>query len=458
MGSRQLIGSGSSFGVPALPRKALTIIVALVLVGTALLVIATRPEGRTTPAVYLDRVAARVDRIEPCPPEAPEALLGAGRAMLCHQVLVEALEGPDAGQLLALAPVYGERGTTESPPFVDNQLIHIRGLEGPTGTTYHFVGQPRSAALFFVLAILGVVILIAGHRAGIQLLLLVAATLLILTWHTVPALAGLQPSAFPADLTILSALLLILALGLLLDGPLLIPSQLSFLASGLSITVAIAAGRLLVDTVVSNDPVSAEVLLLNPLGEGSSLEGFVLLALSVGAVFAISRSSRVHVETVLAYERHSGGTTAMLTQLGYTPWSRSSVLFASLNRCRPEATSGLGVFLFASLSGSIPLLLLFGADGVPASQALNNQLLAATAVRITAGAIALALAGPVATGLTVLVVPLRSPADRSGVIHEPRPPIRRHGLGEDEVIVDLNPKAEPVDQPLTRRLRVGIED
>ncbi len=451
MGSSLLIGNASSFGIPAWHRKAIAIVVVGSLVSIALLVSFTRAESRTTPAIYRDRLAARVDRSEPCASDSEEAVIGLNQALQCHRVLVEALEGPDTGQLLALAPLYVKRGSSDSSPFVDNQLIYIRGLAGPSSTTYHFVGQPRSASLFLVLTILGAVVLVTGHRRGIQLLFLSAATLIVLTWHTVPALVGLDATTSGVELTVLASALSILTVAYFLEGPLRVSTQLSFLASGVSVGLAIGLGILLTTVVGSNDPVSAEVLLLNPLGADSNLEGFVLLGLVVAVVFAIGRSTKAHIDAALGYERY-------LESAATEPVTRSTVFFATLTRCRADAASGVGIFLFASFSGAIPLLMLFGADGVQASQALNNELLAATVVRISAGAIALALVGPIATGIACFAISHQSPIDRSGEIHEPRPTVRRETLTGDEVAIELEPTVDLVDQPFTSRLRVGVEE
>ncbi len=436
--------------------------------GTALsvliLILVSWPESSSTNTAFSGRLPARVERVGMCPPDSVEATLGQDAGLQCHQVLVELLEGPDTGQLFPLTPLFSQATTPGTNPyFASGQIIEVRqSTSAGSISAYHFAERNRSVTLFVLIAAAAASTILAGQWIGARMVLVGIGTIGLLGLYSVPALN--QPASALTNqgitshgVTAAATGVFVLVLIWLLDEPLQFATQLTLLTSSLTAVISVILGRIGLALAHIGGPVPAELLTLSPLSSGSNLAGFVLLGVVIGSVLLISSISRIHIHAVLGYlDLHPESSLA-------------SVFFASLGVGRRQTANGIGLFALASLSASLPLIGLFGAEGFSGSQALNNELVASAGLRIAAGVMALVLAGPIASGLaTVLLAASKTPNENNdssdmtvggrGEIKQQRPPRRREIKQYGTSVIDLTEQPMPAEVSVSRRLRIGIDD
>lgn len=438
-----LVGNNLVSAVPILHRRIVGGITLLTLLGTAFLVALSLPSGSSS-LPYDSRIPAELTRSEPCPADSAAATLRVHDSAHCQVLLVELLDGPDTGQLVALTPIFTAR-LIDSPDSgaESGEVIQVRSQDRDGTTIYHYAERNRTSVIFVLIALAGAAVLLSGHWSGTRTVVTVGSAVAILVLYSIPAILN-DNSPAGVSLVVLASVGCILGVGLALDRPTRTISQLTFLGSALPMAVTIGLGTLAVQYLRIEDPVSADFVALSPIQAGSNLASFALLGLAVASLLLIRASAQGHIEAAFALRASQPRATTNV------------IFFSALQQGRQAAMNNTGIFVLASLSGALPLLVLLNAQGVAPSQALNNGLLASVVVRICVGVIGLAIAGPVAAGLALVLTPAIPDVDRSGENHHPRPPRRREPT-EPAMVIDLSTPSTS-EQSLTNRLRVGVED
>ena len=467
--------------VPMRFQRLMVGVTLLVVLVTTVLAIKTWPTAIQTGPSSAETISVRVVRSQPCTVGSFEETLGRSGGLECQEVLVEVLNGTDAGQLVALDPLFAPAAkvaASEDPtsllggPFQTDEIIQARALAGELGMTYSYVERTRTIGLFLLIGSAIAAVLVAGYWFGARAVAVILGSVAVVVLYAVPALNQPLGEQAAAGIIAVVTAIMILLLILMMDGATKLHNQMVFLASILSILMIISIGQAFLTLTRIGDPVSAASLILNPSGTGASRQGFVLLGTVIASIVLVHWIASRQVALVVADgDFQSSGDTRPTT---------TSLFFDNVGSSQRQTANGISLFVLASLSASLPLLGLFSSNSLTTGTALNNEMVAAALVRVCAGVLGLVLASPIATGLAALVAGSLAPTfavDRSGEVQDPRPPLRReHSL--DMPVLDFRAarklvplaatgktaSAEPSGTTVpTRptgpsRLRIGVED
>lgn len=446
------MGSNEERLIPVTHRRILGGAAFLTLLGSVVLLLLTQSSRSFAIHSQQERLPARVERTEACAAGSAALGLAQQRGVACHVVLVELLEGPNTGQLVALNPLFSPialdvlTNQASISPFDNDVQIDVRASIDGGNSVYNFAEQERTSALFVLIALGCASALLAGHRFGLRVVITACASVAIVVLYALPTLSDVAGASVSGTGVAILSGLGVLGIILIADGPYRSESQAAYLTSSIAVLASVFVGVAALAFVNVGAPVSAGYVALNPIGAAFNVEALVLVAITIGAVLPIASSARAHIDAALQHRSLSPSA------------STGDLFFASLSEARKQSAAAIGVFVLASVAGSLPLLVLFTSNGPAASQALNNELLAAIATRIAASTIGIALVGIIAAGLSAVLYPRLVIADRTGELHQPRPPLRREPVAASDAVIDLSQIEEESEQPLTRRLRVGVDE
>ena len=315
-------------------------------------------------------------------------------APTCRSLVLDVLEGPDAGTVLALPEINLEieRGVPEFEPGDEVVLGFIPGTN-----TYFYEDQARQAPLL-ILALLFIVIVVAfGRTRGVLALIAMAITLVVLVGFVAPSvLDGNDPV-----LVALVAATLIAFVSL-------------FLTHGFNPVTAVALagtiGALLLTFVLSwvffelsrfTGFASSEALVLPVLNQELQLSSLLLGGAIIGALGALDDVTVTQVSLVSELRRSN-------------PTMSSAQLIASgLSVGRDHIAATVNTLLLAYAGASLPLLLLFAASEQTLAQVANSEVIAIEIVRTLCGSIGLIGAVPLTTALASSILPPASSSAQS---------------------------------------------
>lgn len=309
----------------------------------------------------------------------------------CRSLVLDLLEGPDAGTVLALPEINLEiqRGVPEFDPGDEVVLGFL-----PTTNTYFYEDQAREVPLA-LLAVLFVIIVVAfGRSRGVLALIAMAITLVVLVGFVAPSvLDGNDPV-----LVALVAATIIAFVSL-------------FLTHGFNPTTAVAlAGTLsalLLTFVLSwvffelasfTGFSSSEALVLPVLNEDIRLSSVLLGGAIIGALGALDDVTVTQVSLVSELRR------------GNPDMSSSRLIASGLSVGRDHIAATVNTLLLAYAGASLPLLLLFAASEQTLTQVANSEVIAIEIVRTLCGSIGLIGAVPLTTALAATILPPASSA------------------------------------------------
>ena len=319
---------------------------------------------------------------------------------MCRSLVLDLLEGPDAGTVLALPEInlQIQRGVPEFEPGDEVVLGFIPGTN-----TYFYEDQARQTPLVALAALFAVIVIAFGRARGLLALFAMAVTLVVLVGFVAPSvLDGNDPV-----LVALVAATLIAFVSL-------------FLTHGFSPTTAIAlAGTLFalgLTFVLSwvffelagfTGFASSEALVLPVLNEDIRLSSLLLGGAIIGALGALDDVAVTQVSLVSELRR------------GNPDMPSSRLITSGLSVGRDHIAATVNTLLLAYAGASLPLLLLFAASEQSLSQVANSEVIAIEIVRTLTGSIGLIGAVPLTTALAASILPPASKPDGDDLAEHP---------------------------------------
>ncbi len=339
-----------------------------------------------------ERVSAEIvtSATEPCSYSSDEF------PQTCRLLVLNVLDGPDAGTVLALPEInlQIERGI---PEFAEGDGV-ILGL-APQTNTYFYEDQARSTPIAALAILFAIIVVLFGRARGLLALVAMAITVVVLVGFVAPSvLDGNDPI-----LVALAAATIIAFVSL-------------FLTHGFSPTTAVAlAGTLsaLGLTFVlswiffgwSNFTgfASSEALVLPVLNQDLRLSSLLLGGAIIGALGALDDVTVTQVSLVGELRRSN-------------PEMPSSRLISSgLSVGRDHIAATVNTLLLAYAGASLPLLLLFAASDQSWAKVANSEVIAVEIVRTLCGSIGLIGAVPLTTALAASIL---TPGDETASPHD----------------------------------------
>jgi uncharacterized membrane protein len=350
------------------------------------------PDGEHRPAVA---PALRAETVEASVERVLEVRCAQGQPGTCREVEIELREGPERGERSRLAL----SGGSLDPDLDPGDRVRVVRNELPAGAPanvppYSLVDFERRAPLLWLALVFVAVVLVFGRTRGALSLAGLAASLAIVAAFMVPAvLEGRSPVtvALTGSFAVMFATIP-LAHGL---GPKTIAAMLGT-AGSLVLTVVLA----LVFTEVAHltGLSSEEATLLQAGGAELSLNGLLVAGMVIAALGVLDDVTISQASVVLALRAAD-------------PSQRFGALYRrSLSVGRDHVTATVNTLVLAYVGASLPVLLVFSANGVDLLDALNLELVAKEIVGTLVGSIGLIAAVPLTSVLAALLA-TRLPAD-----------------------------------------------
>lgn len=316
----------------------------------------------------------------------------------CRILVLNILEGPDAGSVLALPEINLEieRGLPEFEPG-DGIVLGLT----PTTNTYFYEDPIRTTPLAILAVLFVLIVVLFGRARGALALAAMAITVAVLVGFVGPSvLDGNDPV-----LVALVAAVIIAFVSL-------------FLTHGFTPTTAVAlAGTLsalLLTYVLSwiffglsnfTGFASNESLLLPVLNADLRLSSLLLGGAIIGALGALDDVTVTQVSLVGELRRNNPDMPA------------SKLIASGLTVGRDHIAATVNTLLLAYAGASLPLLLLFAASEQSLTQVANSEAIAVEIVRTLCGSIGLIGAVPLTTALAASILPAKTPGDDDGHDH-----------------------------------------
>lgn len=303
----------------------------------------------------------------------------------CRQLVLNILEGPDAGSVVALPEI--NLDIEKSIPTLEEGDEIVLGYARPTNT-YFYDDIERSSPLL-VLAVIFVVIVIAfGRLQGALALVAMASTVAILVGFVAPSvLDGNDPV-----LVALVAAILIAFISLFLSHGFTPTTAVALAGTLAALALTFVLSWLFFDMAQFSGFDGGESLLLSFLSQDLRISSLLLGGAVIGALGALDDVTVTQVSTVAELRRNN-------------PEMSSTALISSGIRVgRDHIAATVNTLLLAYAGASLPIILLFSAFDQPFLTVANSEVIAVEIVRTLCGSIGLIAAVPLTTALAAYVV------------------------------------------------------
>jgi uncharacterized membrane protein len=396
---------------PGTARRAFTVLIVLIGVGTVIGLVALWPGDVEAPlseglAAGTERAEVESVTYEACPPP---------QTGQCGEAEIRLDSGPDAGETVTL-PVGGialepelepgdqirvtrsDPGPAEPPdvgPAIRSEKgaapVPPRGAEpnlpAPGGPTYTLSDFERRAPILWLALAFGALVILFGRLRGALSLVGLAISLVVILAFVVPAI--LDGSSALA-VAIVGSLAVMLATISLAHG--WGPKSLAAML-GTAVSLALVALLALAFTNLAHltGLSSEEATLLLRGGADISLEGLLLAGIVIAALGVLDDVTVSQASTVLALRAADPGQ-------GFR-----QLYGRALRVGQDHVSATVNTLVLAYVGASLPVLLIFSSGEIGLLDAVNTELVAKEVVGTLVGSIGLIAAVPVTTAVAALL-------------------------------------------------------
>jgi uncharacterized membrane protein len=316
-------------------------------------------------------------------------VIGTDLTELYQQLSVRIVDGPRKGETVTF-----ENGAPIQLSAGDRFYLHREPplWDGPE--MWSVLEPDRSNVLLLITGLFVIVAIAVAGMAGARSLVALAASLAIIVFGLVPALAAGYP---PVPLSIAFGVG-ILAVSMFVTHGVNRATFVALLGSFIALLAAAALAQAAVAAAKLSGLASHEATYLSFATAGSfDLVGLLLGGILVGIIGVLNDVSVSQVHTVA--EIHAANPSR----------SRSAVWKSAMKVGKEHMGAVINTLPLAYAGVSLPLLLLFSESTAPASFILNREVFAAEIIRAMAGSIGLMLSGAIATVLAVWILVPKAP-------------------------------------------------
>ncbi len=313
----------------------------------------------------------------------------------CSELTIELRDGPDEGKRATLT--LGDTGPV--PDLAVGDRIRVVKNEIPPGAApgaeeYSLSEIERRGAMLWLLAIFAVIVVVFGRFRGALALVGLGVSLLVVTEFILPAILDGSSPLLVAVVGSLAVMLVTIALAHGL-GPKSIAAILGTTAA-LSLTALLAL--LFADIAHLSGLTSEEATILQAGDAGLSLDGLVIAGMVIAALGVLDDVTVSQASTVMALRRANAGQRA------------AELYREALSVGRDHVAATVNTLVLAYVGASLPILLIFGVDGIPFADTINREAISEQVVGMLVGSIGLISAVPVTTARAALLA-ARTPVD-----------------------------------------------
>lgn len=269
----------------------------------------------------------------------------------------------------------------------DKLFVHYLGTINDN-ETYVIKEPDRREALFLFIALFMLIVLILGGRQGLKSLLALAASFLILFYFLFPQLLA---GASPVLISTIFAIAVLMLATYLTHG---LNRKSTSALIGASITILLAI--LLADFAVRAAKLSgftedASISLNIITGGTLDFQGLLLGAMIIGVLGILDDIAVTQAATVK--ELHSAAPNL----------SRKVIYEKAISVGKEHVGALINTLAFAYAGAALPLLLLFY-SAEPSFLTINREIFATEVIRTVVGSIAIILAVPITTAISVILL------------------------------------------------------
>jgi len=313
----------------------------------------------------------------------------------CERLTIRIESGPDEGDEATLT--VGDSGPIPDIGPGDGVRVvknEIPPGAGPGAEEYAISEIERRNAMLWLLAAFCLIVVLFGRLRGTLALVGLGVSLLVVAQFVLPAiLDGREPLAIAligASAVMLATIAL--AHGL---GP---KSMAAILGTAASLLLTALLALLFADLAHLSGLASEEATLLQVGDQSLSLEGLVIAGMVIGALGVLDDVTVSQASTVMALRRAN-------------PAQRFGELYrGALSVGRDHVAATVNTLVLAYVGASLPILLVFGVDGVPFADAVNREAVSEQVIGMLVGSVGLIAAVPLTTALAALLA-TRTPAE-----------------------------------------------
>jgi len=364
-------------------KHTLTAIAVILAVGTAAGLAILWP-GDTSTRV---QGSLAVDAQEATVVEVRETLCPGLGNQRCQLAVVELTSGPDSGERvdLQLSAIQGF-----DPDLDPGDKIRVTkapepppGQEAVAGPAYSFYDFQRGTPMLVLAVAFAAIVLLFGRWRGALSLVGLGLSLAIVLLFVVPAILDGKPALAVAIVGALAVALLTIPLAHG-GGP---KTLAALLGTTVSLLLTALLALIFTNATHLTGMSSEEGTFLQLAGADLSLEGLLLAGMVIGALGVLDDVTVSQASTVLALRSAN-------------PAMRFRSLFGTAMRVgRDHVSATVNTLVLAYVGAALPLLLIFSASDLSASEALSTELVAKEVVATLVGSIGLIAAVPLTTAL-----------------------------------------------------------
>lgn len=313
----------------------------------------------------------------------------------CRVLTIELRDGPDEGDRATLT--LGDTGPAPDLDVGDRIRVvknDVPPEAGPGVEKYSLSEVERREPMLWLLAIFALIVVVFGRLRGALALIGLGISLLVVTEFVLPAiLDGSSPLAV-ALVGSLAVMLVTIALAHGL-GP---KSVAAILGTAAALLFTALLALLFADVAHLSGLTSEEATILQAGDPRLSLDGLVIAGMVIAALGVLDDVTVSQASTVMALRRAN-------------PHQRVTELYrGALAVGRDHVAATVNTLVLAYVGASLPILLIFGVEGIPFADTINREAISEQAVGMLVGSIGLITAVPITTALAALLATRTSPA------------------------------------------------
>jgi uncharacterized membrane protein len=365
------------------PGRAAAIVIAVLVVATAIGLVALWPDESTDVGGIFGQETERAEIVDTAPVECRNPAVDD-----CESLTIELQSGPNDGDRATITT--GDTGPT--PDLDRGDHIRVVRNEVPAGASpaaepYALSEVERQTPMLWLVLVFGLLVVVFGRLRGALALVGLGVSLILVIEFVLPAiLAGESPLA----VAVVGASAVMLSTITLAHG--VNPKSLAaILGTAGSLVLTVLLALLFTELAKLTGLTSEEATLLQASDPGLSLDGLVVAGMVIGALGVLDDVTVSQASTVMALRRAQPA-------LGAARIYREAITVG-----RDHVAATVNTLVLAYVGASLPILLVFGVGDVSLMDAINREAVSEQIVAMLVGSIGLIAAVPLTTGLAALL-------------------------------------------------------
>jgi uncharacterized membrane protein len=369
-------GRGGGFEAPQGLRRIVIYTLAPLVALTIIGIVLTWPDRSALPVIEVgDFVRGTVESVEGC----------GNDDETCAVATIRVDEGPDEGSTVTLNLTIG----LTSPALEPGTRVYLQPLPEGSDPAYALADVDRTVPLLVLSLLFAAAVVVLARWKGVNALIGLAASLLILGIYVLPALLEGQSPVLIASIG--AAAIAIMSMGLAHGFN--VRTGVALIGTLIALIITTLLGALFTEAMNFTGVATDDAAYLNVVSGGVlDLRGLLLAGLVIGALGVLDDVTVTQAATV--WEVYGADERVSLRSL----WA------AGMRVGRDHVAAVVNTLVLAYAGAALPLFLLLTLSDAPMLQSINSETIAAEVVRSMVGGLGIIAAVPITTGLAAALL------------------------------------------------------